>query len=536
MLSLRKILNRRIGVLALLLGLILVFSACSSDDPVAPVKDDPVVNRAPGAPTIDTASGAPADGAVDVPQNITLHWNCTDADGDNLTYTVHFGNSNTPAAVSSDQTATSYGPVSMVVGTTFYWQVVATDPDDATTASPVWSFTTVGPGAETVTVPGTPAGPANGETGATLTYTVTGSTSNLGHTVGYTFDWGDGTNSDNTQLTTHDHTWNSAGSFDVKVRAYCVDHPTIESTWSAETRVTITDPAVETVGPTPTAPTGPATGETMEYIAFSTSAMTCSVGHEIFYVFDWGDGDSADIQSSPSQINHQYTSTGSFDIRVQGKCRVNQSVVSEWSPTTTVTITEAAETIYTPEMASNLASVGEVGVQVWIRCFSTSSILGHALEYRYDMGDGTITDWASERAIYYTWTVGGTYTVKAQARCAEHTDILSEWSSGNDAHEIVIADGPETIPVPVMTLGAAYSTVVDRAIYFEALTTSSHGHVLQFQFDWGDGTTGDWGLSGQAHAYSAPGVYTQTARARCAEHTDIVSGWATPTVVTVSSK
>jgi len=54
------------------------------------------VNRAPGQPSINTATGAPDDGATGVATNIDLHWNCTDPDGDNLTFDVYFGTTSPP--------------------------------------------------------------------------------------------------------------------------------------------------------------------------------------------------------------------------------------------------------------------------------------------------------------------------------------------------------------------------------------------------------------------------------------------------------
>ena len=49
---------------------------------------------------------------------------------------------------------------------------------------------------EIVSIPSTPIGLTIGTTGTSYTYTTGGSTSSLGHSVQYLFDWGDGTNSD----------------------------------------------------------------------------------------------------------------------------------------------------------------------------------------------------------------------------------------------------------------------------------------------------------------------------------------------------
>ena len=49
---------------------------------------------------------------------------------------------------------------------------------------------------ETVSTPTTPSGPTSGSTGASYSYSTGGASSNLGHTLQYRFDWGDGTYSD----------------------------------------------------------------------------------------------------------------------------------------------------------------------------------------------------------------------------------------------------------------------------------------------------------------------------------------------------
>ncbi len=57
-----------------------------------------------------------------------------------------------------------------------------------------------------------------------------------------------------------------------------------------------------------------------------------------------------------------------------------------------------------------------------------STSCGHSLQYRFDWGDGTTSSWGGTGASH-SWSNPGTYCVKAQARCATHTTILSSSSS-----------------------------------------------------------------------------------------------------------
>ncbi len=522
---------RKPGILVVLIILALTVVSCGSDDPVAPTP--PPGNRAPGAPTIDTAAGAPADGAVDVPTSMTLTWKCTDPDKDVLSYTVHFGPTDTPAAVSTDQAGTSYGPVSMVHNTTFYWQIIAKDPDGETTASPVWSFTTVVTGVEGVSIPSTPTGSATGETGESLLFSATGAVSSQGHAVEYQFSWGDG--GDNSVFmngTDAAHSWVAAGTYDVTARARCIVHPGTMSAWSAAFTVTITDPAVETVG-TPDTPSGPATGETTESLAFTTSVVTSSLGHSVAYTFDWGDG--TDTTMGVNQANHTWTVAGTYEIKVMAFCALHPEIISPWSPTTQVTITVPGETISPPQIPTTIADVTGVGEEEWVTCYVTYSNLGHDLEYRFDLeNDGTFTAWSTNRTLFYTWLTAGTYTIRAQARCIEHPSAVSDWTTDTYAHDIVVNDGAETISTPAMLpAGEVEYKVGDTWVYGTSGATSSLGHPVQYQIEWGDGETSTWGSPDRSYAYLAVGTYEARVRARCIEHPDIISEWSAPTIVTI---
>ena len=524
---------RKPGILVVLILMALMVVSCGGDDPAAPENDDPPANRAPGVPTIDTAAGTPADGAVDVPTSVTLNWKCTDPDNDVLSYTVHFGPTDTPEVVSTDQAGTSYGPIAMVNENTFHWKIVAKDPDGETTSSPVWSFATVAEGVEVVSVPGTPTGSATGETGESLLFSATGSVSSEGHAVEYQFSWGDGgDNSDFMNGTDAAHSWAAAGTYDVTARARCVTHPEILSAWSAAFTVTVTDPAVETVG-TPDTPSGPATGETTATLAYTTSVVTSSLGHPVAYTFDWGDG--TDTTMGINQANHNWLAAGTYDIKVMAYCAQHPEIVSAWSPTTQVTITVPGETIQPPQIPSNIADVTGVGEEEWVTCYATSSNLGHDLEYRFDLeNDGTFTAWSTNRTLFYTWLTAGTYTIRAQARCIEHPGVVSDWTTDGYDHEITVSEGIETITTPTFLPEGEITYKVDEGRgYVASGAASSLGHALQYEFDWGNGEFSTWGGSTGSYAYPAMGIFEARVRARCIEHPDIVSEWSAITIVNI---
>ena len=85
---------------------------------------------------------SPANGSTGVEINVTLSWQCSDPDGDNLTYDVYFGTSDDPPKVSSNQSATTYNLSNLQYSTTYYWKIVAWDEHGEKNESELWTFVT----------------------------------------------------------------------------------------------------------------------------------------------------------------------------------------------------------------------------------------------------------------------------------------------------------------------------------------------------------------------------------------------------------
>jgi uncharacterized repeat protein (TIGR01451 family) len=102
------------------------------------------------------------------------------------------------------------------------------------------TITVTGQGGETVSTPTTPSGPASGAPGTSYTYSTGGSSSNLGHSVQYFIDWGDGTNSGWLPVgtTSASKSW-PAGTYNLKAQARCSIHTSIVSGWSGTLTVVI---------------------------------------------------------------------------------------------------------------------------------------------------------------------------------------------------------------------------------------------------------------------------------------------------------
>lgn len=96
----------------------------------------------PNSPPNLPSSPSPPNGSTNRPLNTTLAWQCSDPNGDAITYDVYFGTTANPPLVASNVPVKSYNPGLLVFSTTYRWRIVARDVHGATIGGPTWSFTT----------------------------------------------------------------------------------------------------------------------------------------------------------------------------------------------------------------------------------------------------------------------------------------------------------------------------------------------------------------------------------------------------------
>ena len=94
-------------------------------------------DSAPNMPENET----PDNDSSNVLLNAILRWECSDPDGDTLTYDVYLGTTSNPGKVASNQSSASYDP-QIAYNTTYYWRIVAWDSNKMSKAGPLWHFKT----------------------------------------------------------------------------------------------------------------------------------------------------------------------------------------------------------------------------------------------------------------------------------------------------------------------------------------------------------------------------------------------------------
>jgi hypothetical protein len=92
----------------------------------------------------------------------------------------------------------------------------------------------------------------------------------------------------------------------------------------------------------------------------------------------------------------------------------------------------------------------------------------------------------------------------------------------------------ETITAPSSLSGPVIGKTGELLEFKVSGSESNFGHSLEYQFDWGDGQQSEWGPDSANNSFTSQGNFDIKARARCQEHTDIVSNWSDSLQVTIS--
>ncbi len=314
---------------------------------------------------------------------------------------------------------------------------------------------------------------------------------------------------------TFSFTFSNSGTF----AYHCSIHPTMHG-------------SVIVMGPnsppnTPTEPAGPGTRVVGQLGTYSTMT-TDPNGDQVQYRFDWDATGSHDISAwsalVPSgqtvSMSHSWSSAGTYVVEAQAMDSLG--AMSIWSTGLTVIVSVPGntppETPTTPT-GPTTRSVGQLGT------YSTSAIDpdGDQVQYRFDFDANGAHAYSAYTALMpsgqtgsmsYMWNVSGTYVVKAQAK--DSGGFTSNWSSGLT---VVVSSGNQPPNTP--TVSGPSSGKKGIMYTFTATTTDPDGDMIEYYFDWGDGTNSGWTAmvsSGTAvsanHSWSTKGTFTVKVKAR----------------------
>ena len=110
--------------------------------PIPVITQNGILNVTINHPPSEPSSPYPTNGATNVAITTTLSWQCSDIDGDAITYDIYFGITSNPPKIASNITTSSFNPGTLQYSITYYWRIVAWDEHGAKNESDLWHFTT----------------------------------------------------------------------------------------------------------------------------------------------------------------------------------------------------------------------------------------------------------------------------------------------------------------------------------------------------------------------------------------------------------
>jgi hypothetical protein len=119
---------------------IIAFNAAGNSPASAPTT---ITTFAIGLPPEQPSFQVPWNGADSVALNPVMSWECSDPDGDTLTFDIYLGTGTPPGIAVANLADTTVQFHGLLPDTIYYWQVTALDPHKHRTPSPIWFFRTI---------------------------------------------------------------------------------------------------------------------------------------------------------------------------------------------------------------------------------------------------------------------------------------------------------------------------------------------------------------------------------------------------------
>ncbi|MBE7489416.1 hypothetical protein HS121_14310 [bacterium] len=250
---------------------------------------------------------------------------------------------------------------------------------------------------EVISTPSKPTSPSSsGLTGENFSFLTGGSTSSVGHSVEYRFDWGDGSTSP-WGSSQQNHAYSNPGTYSIKAQARCQTHTSKTSGWSGSLSVFIERPkAGDILEADPDSFTGGSKQVKVVVKNLGRDDANLIVEHEAPSGWSITPIDRQTVVPYNSTNSDYFTFTvtpPASDSNAQIEWRLywddtwpaKNTLLDTYSQSVTNTVEEV---ISTPTKPSGPSS-GLTGENLSFLTGGSTSSNGHSVEYRFDWGDGS---------------------------------------------------------------------------------------------------------------------------------------------------
>lgn len=415
----------------LLLATVLAMSVAAVLIGLAGCDEDPVISNNPPRFSENPLNYAPRDNVDNVSINPTIEWACGDPDGDPMTFDVYFGSSLSSRPTAMDLTTNRYSPGRLQYKTRYYWYVVASDGED-TCCSDTFRFTTVD------------EDPACRVSRTTIDFGVVPIDSCRRDSFEISNDGGSELSGD-VSMSCGDYVIRKGrGGFHLErdesvwvVVDFCPSSAATQECviqlGTACTNVICRGTVAETVS-SPDTPNGPSSGHIDSLYTFFSGGASSNLEHALEYQFDFDDGETSTWKSSTA-ASHSWGDSGTYCIRARARCIAHPTITSEWSECHIIDIEEGCSVGLPTISGPDSLCPDETGY------FTASGSVCSCgpIEYRFFFDDGDTTEWSDLATADHRWSERRGYSIRAQTRCSQQTEVVSDWSG---AHNCIVAFRP----------------------------------------------------------------------------------------------
>ena len=296
--------------------------------------------------------------------------------------------------------------------------------------------------------------------------------------VSYVWDFGDGTPPVAGLRVTH--SFAQQGLFNVKLTV--TNDRGASSTTTASVAV---GPSFLPVAKFTTSPAAPFVGDT---VFFNASASTAGAGHTLVS-YRWSFGDGA-ATATGVNTTHVYTSGGNFTVQLTVTDEAGQSVTNETILTVTIPASPTASFTVSP----TLPAVAQPAV---FDASNSKAAPGQTIvEYSWNFGDNTAIVRTSSPTVVHHYAIAGSYVV---------TLVVKDGGgrTGTVTGTVIVITAP----------GGLFATFTfsptdpkpGQQVFFNA--SASTGNIVNYAFDYGDGSIDSGPNATQSHVFVAAGTY-----------------------------
>ncbi len=299
------------------------------------------------------------------------------------------------------------------------------------------------------------------------------------------WDFGDGTKSGVQGLPAILHRYEKTGRY--KVRLVVSDTSgQVSSSDFQEFTVKVNQPPIAEAGEHQI-------GATDEKLLFDASGSSDSDGKIISYLWDFGD------KSDPEKgkkIHHSFKEPGKYTVTLQiednsaSPCSIAKDtceVLINGAPVANISVFLADK--------KNTASAGE---NIRFSGIESTDKDGKIISYEWNMGDGTVK---TGEEITHAYEKPGKYKVTLKV-----TDDSGTLNGTNETSTEIIVNYP-----PVAEFMFHSQASVNETIQFDgSVSQDKDGKIIEFKWDFGDGTESAENQGKASHSYGKPGKYQVT--------------------------